>query len=206
MVIVQPLHTRVPFLPFPAMTHDESSAIAACKAGDLSAFDALYTAHVDSIYRYLYRRTLNRMTAEDLASTTFLKALEKIDAFDPAKGRFGGWVMTIAKNVLNDHFRALKPQENIDDIWDLSSDDDVAAGLEDREAHAELREALAKLPKDKREIVLLRVWEDLSYAEIAALTGKTEGNAKVIFSRAMKDLRGLVPLSTLLLILFPPLP
>lgn len=186
------------------MTHDESSAIAACQGGDLSAFDALYTAHVDSIYRYLYRRTLNRMTAEDLASTTFLKALEKIDAFDPAKGRFGGWVMTIAKNVLNDHFRALKPQENIDDIWDLSSDDDVAAGLEDREAHAELREALAKLPKDKREIVLLRVWEDLSYAEIAALTGKTEGNAKVIFSRAMKDLRSLVPLSTLLLILFPP--
>ena len=63
-----------------------------------------------------------------------------------------------------------------------------------------------KLPKDKREIVLLRVWDNLSYAEIAALTGKTEGNAKVIFSRAMKDLRGLLPLSTLLLLLFPPLP
>ena len=188
------------------MTTDESSAIAACKAGDLSAFDALYTAHIDAIYRYLYRRTLHRMTAEDLASTTFLKALEKIDAFDPAKGRFGGWVMTIAKNVLTDHFRALKPQTDIDDVWDLRSDDDVAGNLDDKEAHAELRAALAKLPKDKREIVLLRVWEDLSYAEIAALTGKTEGNAKVIFSRAMKDLRELIPLSALLLLLFPPLP
>ena len=188
------------------MTTDESSAIAACKAGDLSAFDALYTAHIDAIYRYLYRRTLHRMTAEDLASTTFLKALEKIDAFDPAKGRFGGWVMTIAKNVLTDHFRALKPQTDLDDVWDLRSDDDVAGNLDDKEAHAELRAALAKLPKDKREIVLLRVWEDLSYAEIAALTGKTEGNAKVIFSRAMKDLRELIPLSALLLLLFPPLP
>lgn len=169
-------------------------------------FDALYTTHVDSIYRYLYRRTLIRMTAEDLTSTTFLKALENIDRFDPAKGSFGAWAMTIAKNVLNDHFRALRPNDNIDDVWDLSSDDDVAGELENREAYAELSEALSKLPKDKREIVLLRVWEDLSYAEIAALTGKTEGNAKVIFSRAMKDLRGLVPLSTLLLILFPPLP
>lgn len=188
------------------MTHDESSAIAACKAGDLEAFDTLYTAHVDAIYRYLYRRTLNRMTAEDLASTTFLKALERIDGFDPSKGRFGGWVMTIAKNVLTDHFRALKPHTDIEDVWDLSSDDDVAHDLEDREAHAQLREALKQLPKDKREIVLLRVWEDLSYAEIAALTGKTEGNCKVIFSRAMKDLRTLLPLSALLFLLFPPLP
>jgi RNA polymerase sigma-70 factor (ECF subfamily) len=114
--------------------------------------------------------------------------------------------MTIAKNVLTDHFRALKPHADIDDVWDLSSDDDVAGGLEDREAHAELRDALSKLPKDKRDVVLLRVWEDLSYAEIAALTGKTEGNCKVIFSRAMKDLRALVPLSTLLFLLFPPLP
>jgi RNA polymerase sigma-70 factor (ECF subfamily) len=169
-------------------------------------FDALYRENVDAIYRYLYRRTLTRMTAEDLTSQTFLKALEKIDSFDPAKGRFGGWVMTIAKNVLTDHFRALKPQTDIDDVWDLSSDDDVAGSLEDKEAHAELRDALAKLPKDKREIVLLRMWEDLSYAEIAAVTGKSEGNCKVIFSRAMKDLRALVPLSTLLLILFPPLP
>lgn len=169
-------------------------------------FDALYTDNVDSIYRYLYRRTLHRMTAEDLTSTTFLKALEKIDRFDPAKGTFGAWVMTIAKNVLTDHYRALKPTVDVDDVWDLSSDDDVAADLEDKEAHRELREALSTLPKDKREIVLLRVWEDLSYAEIAALTGKTEGNCKVIFSRAMKDLRTIVPLSTLLLLLFPPLP
>lgn len=185
------LHTRVPILPYSRMTHD---------------FDALYTANVDSIYRYLYRRTLNRMTAEDLTSTTFLKALEKIDRFDPSKGTFGGWAMTIAKNVLTDHFRALRPATDIDDVWDLRSDDDVVRDLDDKEAHRELREALSKLPKDKREIVLLRVWEDLSYAEIAALTGKSEGNCKVIFSRAMKDLRSLVPLSTLLLILFPSLP
>ncbi len=169
-------------------------------------FDALYTEHVDSIYRYLYRRTLVRMTAEDLTSTTFLKALEKLDKFDPSKGSFGGWVMTIAKNVLNDHFRALKPTTDIEDVWDLSSDDDVAGALENREAHAELRKALKHLPADKREIVLLRIWEDLSYAEIAAITGKTEGNCKVIFSRAMKDLRSIVPLSALLLLLFPPLP
>lgn len=169
----------------------------------IDQFDRLYTENVDAIYRYLYRRTLVRMTAEDLTSTTFLKALEKFEKFDPSKGTFGGWVMTIAKNVLNDHFRALKPSIDIDDVWDLSSDDDVAGDLEDREAHATLREALKHLPADKREIVLLRVWEDLSYAEIAALTGKTEGNCKVIFSRAMKDLRGLIPLSTLLLLLFP---
>lgn len=168
-------------------------------------FDALYTAHVDAIYRYLYRRTLVRMTAEDLTSTTFLKALEKIDKFDPAKGGFGGWVMTIAKNVLVDHYRSLKPVVDIDDVWDLSSDDDVAGNLEHRETHSALREALKSLPKDKREIVLLRIWDNLSYAEIAALTGKTEGNAKVIFSRALKDLRTLLPLSSLLLLLFPPL-
>ncbi len=183
------------------MPQDESSAVAACKSGDLSAFDVLYTTHIDPIYRYLYRRTLNRMTAEDLASTTFLKALEKIESYDERKGRFGAWVMTIAKNVLTDHFRSLRPNVDIEDVWDLSSDDDVELDLDQRESHKEMRAALATLPADKREIVLLRVWEDLSYAEIAAITGKTEGNAKVIFSRAIKDLRSTVPLSTLLLLL-----
>lgn len=188
------------------MPTDESAAIAACKQGDLTAFDALYTAHVDAIYRYLYRRTLVRMTAEDLTSATFLKALEKIEKFDPSKGGFGGWVMTIAKNVLTDHYRSLRPQVNIDDVWDLSSDDDVLKDLDDRESHSALKEALKSLPKEKREIVLLRVWEDLSYAEIAAITGKSEGNCKVIFSRTIKDLRTLIPVTTLLLLLFPPLP
>ncbi len=171
-----------------------------------STFDALYTAHIDAIYRYLYRRTLHRATAEDLASLTFMKAFEKLDQFNPSRGSFGGWVMTIAKNVLTDHYRSLKPQTDIEDVWDLSSDDDVVRDLEDREAHKQLREALSQLPKEKREIVLLRIWEDLSYAEIAAVTGKTEGNCKVIFSRALKDLRTLLPLSTLMLLLFPPLP
>jgi RNA polymerase sigma factor (sigma-70 family) len=53
--------------------------------------------------------------------------------------------------------------------------------------------ALAQLNADQREIVLLRVWEGLSHKEIAALTGKTEANSKVLFSRAVAELRTQLP-------------
>lgn len=169
---------------------------------DETQFGALYTEYVQPIYRFVYRRTLDRMLAEDLTSTTFLKALEKIRTYDSAKGPFVAWLYRIARNTVTDHYRTRRVHANIEDVWDLASDDDPTAGVDTQLASKELRAALAKLPADKREIVLLRVWEGLSYAEIAAITGKSEGNCKVIFSRAVKDLRDILPSAVLLLLFF----
>lgn len=188
------------------MNRSEADLIASCQTGDLRSFDPLYEAYAKRIYAYVYRRTLHKQTAEDLTSTTFLKALEHIGSYSPAKGAFGAWLYRIARNAIVDHYRSHRPHEDIETVWDLSSTENVATDIADRSSYEEVRDALHSLKPAQREIVLLRVWEGLSYAEISSLLGKSESNCKVIFHRAIKDLRSSLPISTLLLLLvFPSL-
>ena len=183
------------------MDDSELSHITACQAGHLQDFDPLYVLHVDAIYKYLIRRTLVKEVAEDLTSITFIKALESIRSFNPAKGELRAWLYRIARNALIDHYRSHASKTvDIETVWDLPSDD-VATLMAERSIDAaKLHEALSHLRPEQREIVQLRIWEGLSYKEIAALTGKSEGNCKVIFSRAVSDLRTHLP--SLLLLLF----
>ncbi len=182
---------------------DEAKLIASCKAGNLTDFDPLYTANVEPIYRYLLRRTLVREIAEDLTSTVFMKALESIRSFDPSLANFRTWLYRIARNSLIDHYRSpARKTQDIETVWDLASDEVVSLETERTIDAAELHRALATLKPATREIVMLRIWDDLSYKEIASLTGTSEGNAKVIFSRAIAELRTKLP-SFLLLLLFP---
>lgn len=187
------------------MALSEQAAVAACQAGDLEAFDALYRTYVKPLYGFIAHRTLNRETAEDLTSVTFMKAMEKIGSYDPGKGAFAAWLYRIARNTITDHYRSRKDTHPIEDAWELPSDDrtDLIAG--DRIAFEKLRQAINQLEPDKRDILLLRFWDGLSYAEIAQITGKSEGNCKVIVSRTLAGLRTVLPLTTLLLLLLPPL-
>jgi RNA polymerase sigma-70 factor, ECF subfamily len=183
---------------------DEQTLIASCQAGNLEDFDPLYRHYVKPLYGFLYRRVLDKQVAEDLTSITFMKALEKINSFRAAKGNFGAWLYTIARNAMNDHYRALRPHEDIETVWDLSSDEDVFKGVADRLDIEKIRSALKNVDPAKREIVMMRIWDGLSYQEIAQITGKTETNCKVIFCRTMESLRKELPLTSfLLLVCFP---
>jgi RNA polymerase sigma-70 factor (ECF subfamily) len=186
------------------MSTDEQSLIASCQSGTLTDFDPLYRQYVKQIYAFIYRRTLVTQTAEDITSVTFMRALEKIHLYAPSKGPFVAWLYSIARNCIADHYRAAREVKNIDDVWDLSSSEDIEHGTHSKVAFEKLQAALHTLDKDKRDIVMLRLWEGLSYAEIAAVTGKSEGNCKVIFCRTIDTLRTQLPaLTYLLLLLFP---
>ncbi len=186
------------------MSFDEAALIRSCQAGNLADFDPLYTHYMKPIYGFIYRRTLDRQTAEDITSITFIKALEKIGSYRGDRGVFAAWLYSIARNAITDHFRTAHPHTDIEDAWDLSSDEDVAGKVRDRMSHAELRKALQKLKPAQREIVILRLWDGLSYKEIAQVTGKTEGNCKVIFSRTLDTLRAELPLLVFLALLLAP--
>lgn len=189
---------------FSSMPRSEAELVASCKSGHLQDFDPLYRSYVERIYAFSYRRAPSREVAEDITSATFLRALEKIGSFDPARGVFSAWLYGIAKNALTDYYRSLKTTVPIEDAWDLPSDSDATEDTGKRLNREQLKKALSTLDSRKREILLLRFWDDLSYKEIAELTGESEGNCKMIVSRSVQSLRGMLPLAALLLLLFPP--
>ncbi|MDC7226231.1 MAG: RNA polymerase sigma factor [Spirochaetales bacterium] len=179
--------------------YDASKLAPAAAGGDSAAFGKLYELYFDRIYRYLYYRTLHRETAEDLCSKTFLKALDKLSGFKPSKGSFGSWIYRIALNSLIDHYRASSKIEFHSGVWDHPSDGDHVMDVHNKLYWEKLKPALEELPSEKRELIILRVWDDLSFREIAELTGKSEAACKMSFSRTLKFLKDSVPFSVLMM-------
>jgi len=171
------------------MTPSDSDLVHSYKTGDSTAFDQLYIRHLKGVYAFIFYRVMDKMTAEDITSQTFIKALEHIGSYDSDKGAFSTWLYRIARNTLLDHFRTTRPTKNIDDVWDLAADEnpflDASASLDARQ----VRDVLNQLPKDKRDLVIMRLWDGLSYKEIADLTSKSEASCKMMFSRTVADLR-----------------
>ncbi len=177
----------------------ELAAIRACQAGALDQFDVLYRQHVDAIYRFLHRRTLVREVAEDLTSTTFLKAMESIGSYNPDRAPLIAWLYRIARNTLIDHARSPASKTvTLDDTFEIAGDDDATLKATRAIDKKRLMAALQKLTPVQRDIVTLRLWEGLSYQEISSVVGKSEGNCKVLFSRSVAALRS----ALILLLLF----
>ena len=180
-------------MPTESVSITDADLDATCRSGDLSAFDTLYERHIKGVYSFIFYRTMDRQTAEDLTSQTFLKALEHIRTFNPDKGAFSTWLYRIARNTVTDHFRSLRPTGDLEEVWDMASDDDATAFASASESARHLHEALRNLDRNKREIIILRMWQNLSYKEIAEITGKSEASCKMTFSRTVAQLRDQLP-------------
>jgi RNA polymerase sigma-70 factor, ECF subfamily len=169
------------------------------KTGDREAFGKLYELFAKKIYAYLYYRTLSRETAEDLTSAVFVGALEGLPGFRPELGGFSAWIYSIARNALTDHYRRdariLSVSDFAGGIWDLPDGTDLELDAQNRDQWERLKPFLAGLSGEQREIIILRLWDGLSYREIAGTLGKTEGACKMAYSRALSLLRGAMPLS-----------
>lgn len=181
------------------MENDHAQLAKEVQAGDMLAFGKLYDAHIDQVYRFVWYKVQHKELAEDLTSKAFMKALEKIRTFDADKASFKTWVLTIARNTVIDHWRTVRETKDIEDAWDLSSGSDTERDAEARMQLEQVRAHLAELTADQRDIVVLRVWEGLSFKEIAETVGKSEAACKMACSRGLSRLRELMPLALYLL-------
>jgi RNA polymerase sigma-70 factor (ECF subfamily) len=168
---------------------EEQNLIKECHNGNLDKFGLLYDRYADKIYRYVYYRMRHKEMAQDITAQVFFKALENIKNFNQSKGYFSAWLYRIAKNAMVDHYRVARAHYDIDDLWDLAGGDNPSEEALMKERILKTKELLKNLDAQQREIVIMRTWDDLSYREIAQITGKTEGNCKMIFSRAIAKLR-----------------
>lgn len=184
------------------MDQAELTAVRQCQAGEPQAFGLIYDRYVERVYRFLYYKTLHRETAEDLTSQTFLKAMEHMATYDPAKGELVSWLYRIAQNTFIDHYRTRKSTTDIDQAFHLSSGEDVGRATGARLELERVEQALQSLSQEQRDLVSMKLWQELSYQEIAELTGKTQGALKMALSRTLKQLRIQLPLALLLVWLF----
>ncbi len=179
---------------------NEKKAILDCQNGDTSQFTLIYDAYVRKIYKYIYIKILNKELAEDLTSEVFFKALKNIKRVNSEMG-ISAWLYSIAKNTLIDYFRTKKVNVNIEDIWEIASDSDLLKNIDKTLKYDELKKLLQELTPLQRDIITMRVWQDMSYKEISDALGLTEQNCRVIFSRSITKLKSVFPLELLLILL-----
>jgi len=171
----------------PDPVHVRALATAAA-AGDRDAFGELYQLHHGTVYAFVRHRTNSSTLAEDVTHDAFVRALAKIDSFTEWNGSgFIGWVITIARNLLADHFKASRNRFEIPvaewfegDVITPAVDEEVLAGLTAAEVHA----AIARLNDSQRQCITLRFLKGLSVAETADALGKHEGAIKTLQYRA----------------------
>jgi RNA polymerase sigma-70 factor (ECF subfamily) len=180
---------------------NEEKIIKNCQNSNLKEFTFLYEKYIRKIYDFVYYKTHHKETAEDLVSLVFMKALEKIGSFDLEKGTFQAWLYQIARNTVIDHYRTRKKDRNIEDVWDLAGDEDLARDLDTREKLKQVEKYLKNIKSEHRDIIIMRVWQGLGHAEIAQALGKSEASIKMIYSRAIRKLRKEMPLAIYILFL-----
>lgn len=171
------------------MENQEIEIIQLCQNGDLAQFGRLYDQYLKKIYDFIYYRTNHRETAEDLTSQTFIKALENINQFNPDKGSFSSWLYKIARNNIIDYWRLKKNKDSsLLIIKDAVHRQNLEAQIDDQAKLEKFWQFINRLSKEQREIVLMRVWDDLSYQEIAKITNKNPAAVKMMFYRIIKKL------------------
>ncbi len=168
---------------------NELKIIKECQAGNFNGFGVLYKAYIKKIYDFIYYKTYHKETAEDIASSVFMKVLENIKSYKPGRGSFSAWLYGIARYAVIDHYRTIKPEIPVEDIWDMPGKGDLTTDIDVKDQLGEVRKHLAKFKPVHREIVMLRLWQELSYREIAEIIGTSEANCKMIFSRIIGKLR-----------------
>ena len=172
------------------------------QAGDRDAFSQIYSSFINRIYKYIFYRIYAKEIAEDLTSQTFLKAVEKIHSYKSNKGSFAAWLYRIARNLVIDYLRSNRIKDDIFTLTHLSQEDDVEKTVLQKESLEQLQNFMDGLEINQREIILLRVWDGLSYKEISQVMGKSEKNCKMIFSRALAKLRSDFSTAAVLVLFF----
>ena len=171
--------------------HDLSVRIRAYREGDPSAFSDIYEASVKRIYDFLFYKTLDETVAQDLVSDTFMKALKSMKHFSGSTEKeLFAWLYRIAYNTFVDHTRSRTETDDLEIASEtIGHDAGLEAGVDHRSKLEEVLSYLDTLSQDQRDIVIMRIWDDLSYAEISEITGKSVDNCKKIVSRVLSQIQ-----------------
>ena len=170
----------------------DAELVERARAGNRPAFESLVRRYQKPLYFFCLRYVHDHDAASDLAQRTFIKAMEKMDELRDAR-IFRSWLYRIGGNLALNHLRDnARFVEEEAGPGDEPLAPEAEAQLEAAEDAVALRRAVAELPTKQRMTLELRIYEELSFKDIAEALDTTEGAAKVNFHYAVRRLRALL--------------
>jgi RNA polymerase sigma-70 factor, ECF subfamily len=166
-------------------TVDEAVLVTRLAAFDPDAWNAIFERYFTSIFRLAYVRTRHHGAAEDIAAQTFAEAAHGIGRYRYRGVPFRAWLYRIARNLAADHLKAEQRQPRVSLDQTLA----LEAPAVEPEAYVDLLAALDYLTEDQKTVVVLRLVDGYSLAEVASITGKSVGAVKQLQSRAIGTLQ-----------------
>ena len=181
-----------------ALTDNE--LIAQYVAGDESALKTLITRHEKKVFSYIMISVKNRELAEDIFQDTFIKVINTLRSGNyKEEGKFVQWVMRIANNLKIDYFRKMQRMPVFEgngdfDIFDViyGSDPSVEQKMITEQIYEELRVLITMLPDEQREVLEMRIYNDISFKDIAEITGVSINTALGRMRYALINLRKII--------------
>jgi RNA polymerase sigma-70 factor (ECF subfamily) len=158
---------------------DDYDLIKQYIAGDSSSLEVLISRHKNKVFSYIMMVVKKRELAEDIFQDTFIKVIKSLNAGKYSEeGRFVSWVMRIAHNLIIDFYRKNKNHKTVSDddtevpIFNTIkfSDRNIEDEIVLTQVHSDLNNVIEQLPKEQKEVVVLRYYKDYSFKEIAEAT------------------------------------
>ncbi len=181
------------------MDQNDEDIMEDYQSGNHEVIEMIFTRYKNRIINFSLRMLGNRADAEDVTGDVFLALFKKKYTFDP-KAKFSTWLFTIARNCCISRIRKRK---NIVSIWFTHKDtgsvdqweiedtkESSSEALEGRENAVAVKAAIAKLPVEQRESIILREYHDMSYEQISQVLGCSMEKVKILIYRARERLRG----------------
>jgi RNA polymerase sigma-70 factor, ECF subfamily len=164
-----------------------TQAVKRAQQGDRQALGFLYARFADNVHGYVRSIVRDEHEAQDITQHVFAKLISVIDKYEERDVPFFAWILRVSRNVAVDQLRRQRaiPVEQV-----RAADDsgESLGALATSERITDLREALAMLPDDQREVLVLRHFAGLSPTEIALRTGRTEGSVHGLHHRGRRTL------------------
>lgn len=177
-----------------AAVDPDAMLMLAYARGDLAAFEALYARHRGTLYRFLLRSVRDSQRADELFQETWSRVIAARARYEP-QAKFSTWLLQIAHNLMIDQSRRQRPMAGGDEAdvvlanLAVPEHEQPEHALSDFERRRNLQRAIEQLPEEQRMAVLLRLEQDLSLEEIAAVTGTGRETVKSRLRYAMTRLR-----------------
>ena len=176
-------------------------------SGDESALSVLITRHQSKIYGFIYSKVADRDLSDDIFQDTFIKVIKtlKTKSYNE-EGKFLPWVMRIAHNLTVDHFRKANKmpfQRETEEfsIFSYTSDNPptIESKLITEQVESDLTRLLDELPDDQKEVLVMRMYQDMSFKEIADSTGVSINTALGRMRYALLNLRKIIEKNQIIL-------